>query len=140
MLWGARSGAPTRLKPYPRGMSEETPSETAVSAERAAELIESGEAQLVDVRQDYEWEAGRIAGATHIPLERLPERAEVIVRDRPVILVCRSGARSAMATSALRASGLNALNLEGGLEAWVEGGLPIDPADGEIAHPRHDNS
>jgi hydroxyacylglutathione hydrolase len=136
MLWGALA----RRRPYPRRMSEETSNETAVSPERAAELLESGEAQLIDVRQDYEWQAGRIAGATHMPLERLPERAETIARDRPVILSCRSGGRSAMATAALRASGLNALNLEGGLEAWVEKGLPIDPPDGEVAHPRHDNS
>ena len=121
-------------------MTDVTEREDTVGPERAAEMISSGEAQLVDVRQAYEWDAGRISGATHIPLEELPGRAQEITRDRPVILGCRSGARSAMATAALRASGIDALNLEGGLEAWVEKGLPIEPPDGEVAHPRHDNS
>src|SRR5690349_1605717 len=104
-------------------MTEEATTEsTALSPEQAAEMIESGEAQLVDVRQDFEWEAGRIPGAVHIPLETLPTRAGEIDRERPVIFQCRSGARSAMATDAFRASGIEAFNLEGGLEAWVERG------------------
>ena len=57
-----------------------TETSDALSPERAAEMIEGGDAQLVDVRQDFEWEAGRIAGAVHIPLEHAagPRR-----RDRP---------------------------------------------------------
>jgi rhodanese-related sulfurtransferase len=122
-------------------MSEEATTEsTALSPEQAAEMLSSGEAQLVDVRQDFEWEAGRIAGAVHIPLDALPARAGEIDRERPVIFQCRSGARSAMATDAFRASGIEAFNLEGGLEAWVEKGLEIEPADGNVALPRPDNS
>ena len=122
-------------------MSEETTAEsTELAPDRAAEMIESGEAQLVDVRQDFEWEAGRIAGAVHIPLDALPSRASEIDRERPVIFACRSGARSAMATDAFRASGIEAYNLVGGLEAWVEQGHPIEPDDGSVALPRPDNS
>ena len=122
-------------------MSDETTTEsTELEPERAAEMIASGEAQLVDVRQDFEWEAGRISGAVHIPLETLPTRAGEIDRERPVIFQCRSGARSAMATDAFRASGIEAFNLAGGLEAWVEKGLEIEPDDGTVALPRHDNS
>lgn len=122
-------------------MSEQTtdPS-TALSPERAAEMIAAGEAQIIDVRQDFEWEAGRIEGAVHIPLDSLPARAAEIDRDRPVIFQCRTGARSSMATDALRASGIEAYNLEGGLEAWVARGLDLEPADGEVAKPRPDNS
>lgn len=124
-------------------MSEQTSEQAesaAVGPEQAAAMIAAGEAQVIDVRQDFEWEAGRIAGATHIPLETLPERAAEIDRERTVIFQCRSGARSAMATEAFRASGIDAVNLEGGLEAWVQKGLEIEPADGEVALPRHDNS
>jgi rhodanese-related sulfurtransferase len=122
-------------------MSDEATEEsTSLSPEQAAERVESGEAQLVDVRQDFEWEAGRIAGAVHMPLDTLPARAGEIDRERPVIFSCRTGARSAMATDAFRASGVEAFNLEGGLEAWVEAGLEIEPADGDVALPRPDNT
>jgi rhodanese-related sulfurtransferase len=122
-------------------MSEETTAEsTELGPERAAEMIESGDAQLVDVRQDFEWDAGRIAGAIHIPLDALPGRASEIDRDRPVIFQCRTGARSSMATDAFRASGIEAYNLAGGLEAWVEKGLELEPDDGTVALPRPDNS
>ena len=63
-----------------------------LAPERVKELVESGEAQLVDVREDYEWEAGRIAGAVHIELERLPGRAAEIDKDKPVVFQCRLGA------------------------------------------------
>ena len=53
-----------------------------VSREEARKLIDEG-AQLVDVRADHEWEAGRIAGATHVPLPELPQRAGEIDKDRP---------------------------------------------------------
>lgn len=114
--------------------------ETELGPERVAEMLAAGEAQLVDVRQDFEWEAGRIAGALHIPLDTLPSRAGEVDRERPVIFGCRSGARSAMATEAFRASGFDAYNLAGGLEAWVENGLEIEPEGGEVALPRPDNS
>ncbi len=122
-------------------MSEETTAEsTELEPERAAEMIESGDVQLVDVRQDFEWEAGRIPGAVHIPLDALPARAGELDRERPIIFGCRSGARSAMATDAFRASGFEAYNLGGGLEAWVEKGLAVEPDDGAVALPRPDNS
>ena len=53
--------------------------------ERVKELLDAGDIQLVDVREDYEWEAGRIAGARHIEMERLPAQADTIDRERPVV-------------------------------------------------------
>lgn len=111
-----------------------------IGATEAAELAGSEEVQLVDVRQDFEWEAGHIDGATHIPLDQLPTRAKEIDRDGKVIFVCRSGGRSAMATNAFRESGFDGLNLAGGMEAWVQVGNPIVPSDGEVAGPRPDNT
>jgi rhodanese-related sulfurtransferase len=111
-----------------------------LSAAEAKRMIDAGEATAVDVRQDYEWEAGHVAGAVHIPLDQLPRRAGELDRERTLILQCRTGARSGMATAALRESGFEARNLEGGLEAWVDRGLPLEPADGEVASARPDNT
>jgi rhodanese-related sulfurtransferase len=98
-----------------------------------AELIGDGGAQLVDVREPYEHEAGRITGDVHIELERLGAEAGAIDRERPVVFYCRSGSRSALAAQAFGASGYSAHNLTGGLKAWVKDGLPIEPADGRVA-------
>ena len=104
-----------------------------ISPERAAELPAAGEVQLVDVREPYEHQAGHVAGAEHIEFVQLSQRAESIDRDRPVVFYCRSGGRSAVATQAFRASGYDALNMTGGLLAWAERGLPIEPDDGSVA-------
>ena len=104
-----------------------------LSPERVAELVRAGEAELIDVREGYEREAGRIEGSRHIETERLASRAETVPRDRPVIFYCRLGARSAMAASAFRAAGFDAYNLDGGIQAWVDSGLAIEPEDGYVA-------
>jgi rhodanese-related sulfurtransferase len=104
-----------------------------LAPKRVAELLGEGGTQLVDVREPYEHGAGRIAGATHIELESLPAEAESLDRDRPLVFYCRSGSRSAMAADAFRVAGYDAYNMAGGLEAWVESGLPIEPADGRVA-------
>ena len=103
-----------------------------VSREEARKLIENG-AQLVDVRAGHEWEVGRIAGATHLPLAELAERAGEIGKDRPVVLYCRGGNRSTMATQALADAGYDAAKLSEGIVGWAEAGLPLDPDDGYVA-------
>jgi rhodanese-related sulfurtransferase len=94
-----------------------------------------GEIQLVDVRLDDEWEAGHIAGAKHIPLDSLSARASEIDQSQPVVLYCRSGDRSGGAADALAASGWDVRSMEGGLETWVENGLPVEPEGGEVIAP-----
>ena len=110
-----------------------TDQEHELSAEQVRDLLASGEIVLVDVREPYEWDAGRIPGAVHIELERLPSRAEEIPHDRKVVFQCRLGVRSAMATQAFRASGWDAYNLGGGIQAWADRGLPLEPAGGYVA-------
>jgi rhodanese-related sulfurtransferase len=102
-------------------------------AEAAAVLASDPSVQLIDVRQLEEHEAGRIAGDRLIELGSLPAEAATIDRDRPVILYCRSGARSAMAAAALSQAGYDAHNLTGGLLDWTASGLPIEPSDGHVA-------
>jgi len=104
-----------------------------VAPEHARAMIESGEVQLVDVREPYEWEAGRIAGARHIELERLASEADSLDRERPVLFYCRLGARSAMAANAFRRAGFDAHSLVGGLTEWDRRGLPLEPDDGIVA-------
>jgi rhodanese-related sulfurtransferase len=103
-----------------------------VSREEAQKLIEEG-AQVVDVRAEHEWEAGRIAGATHLPLAELDRRADEIDKERPVVLYCRGGNRSTMAAAALADAGYDAAKLSEGIVGWAEAGLPLDPDDGYVA-------
>jgi rhodanese-related sulfurtransferase len=87
--------------------------------------------QLVDCREQYEWEAGRVEGAVHIPLNDIMGGAGGdLATDRPIVVICRSGNRSELATMMFQARGYEAHNLEGGIEAWVADGLPIEAPDG----------
>ena len=104
-----------------------------VEPERVKELLDSGETQLVDVREPYEHEAGHIAGAKHIELEHLAFRAEEIDKSQPVVFHCRLGRRSALATEAFLASGYDAYNMAGGIQAWADAGLPLEPDGGHVA-------
>ncbi len=106
---------------------------------RAAALLAEG-AQLVDVREDYEWRSGHIAGAVHVPMGELPSARERIDRDRPVIFQCRSGSRSGMAAQAFREAGYEAFNLAGGIIAWIDEGHAVEPRDGEVAEALPDAS
>ena len=110
-----------------------TAPELEIDPEELAERLERGEVELVDVREPYEWEAGRIEGARHVELERLAANAETIDRDRPVVFSCRLGARSALAAQAFRAAGWDAWSLRGGLTLWHDHGLPIVPEGGHVA-------
>jgi rhodanese-related sulfurtransferase len=79
---------------------------------------------LLDVREDEEWEAAHIEGARHIPLGLLPDRIGDLPKD-VVVVVCRSGARSGRATAWLNRNGYQAVNLEGGMQAWARARLPM---------------
>ena len=104
-----------------------------IGPEELAERLARDEVQLVDVREPYEWDAGRIDGARHVELERLAGQAETIDRDRPVVFACRLGARSALAAQAFRTAGWDAWSLQGGLTLWHDHGLPIVPQGGYVA-------
>jgi rhodanese-related sulfurtransferase len=103
-----------------------------VNRDEARKLVEDG-AQLIDVRADHEWEVGRIAGATHVPLPELPQRLDEIDKDRPVVLYCRGGNRSSMATEALTDAGYDAVKLSEGIVGWSGEGLPLEPEGGYVA-------
>ncbi len=101
--------------------------------QQVAELLAHGGVQVIDVRTVPEHEAGHIPGTRLIELGQLPSEAASIDRDTPVILYCRSGGRSAMATEALLQAGYDAHNMSGGMLAWDAAGLEFEPADGHVA-------
>jgi rhodanese-related sulfurtransferase len=89
------------------------------------EPLEVSDALLLDVREGDEWAAGRAPNAVHIPLYDLPDRFAELPADRPLNVVCHVGGRSAQAVAWLRAQGVDARNVRGGMLAWVQAGLPI---------------
>jgi rhodanese-related sulfurtransferase len=99
-----------------------------LTPQEAAARLAAGQIELVDVREPYEHEAGRIEGARHVPLHELPELAQILDQGRPVAFVCRVGGRSAMATDAFRQAGFDAYNVVGGVLAWERAGLPFTGA------------
>jgi rhodanese-related sulfurtransferase len=105
----------------------------AISAQAAADALARGELAVVDVREDPEWEAGHIPGALHIPLGELGARWDEVQKAAPLAFVCRSGARSGVATEVAAGTGLQAANVEGGMQAWAAAGLPMEPEGALVA-------
>ena len=99
-----------------------------ISPAEATLKINRDDAVVIDVRDNAEWAAGRIAGARHMALDQLPKRLGELdkFKERPLVVYCASGNRSASACSMLRKAGFaQVFNLEGGLPAWREANLPV---------------
>jgi rhodanese-related sulfurtransferase len=96
-----------------------------LTPQEAADRLSAGDADLIDVREPYEFEAGRIEGARHVPLPELAQFAQDVDPERPLVFVCRVGGRSAMAADAFRQAGYDAYNLSGGVIGWERSGLPF---------------
>jgi hydroxyacylglutathione hydrolase len=91
-----------------------------------APQLTSGAVTLIDVRNQSEWSAGHQPHARHIPLGHLAERLAEIPRDRPIVVQCQSGARSAIATAHLQRLGLtNVHDLLGGFQRWASEGHEV---------------
>jgi hydroxyacylglutathione hydrolase/adenylyltransferase/sulfurtransferase len=101
-----------------------------VTPEHTRRALEDGTATVIDVREDYEHQAGRIDGARHIVFDQLTAQAPTIDAGKPVIFHCRVGSRSAVAAQAFRQVGYDAYSMAGGLVAWHDEGLPME---GEVA-------
>ena len=103
-----------------------------MSVDKLKELMDGGEVQLVDVREDHEHEAGRLPRDRHIELSQVAASAESFDLDTPLVFYCHSGRRSAMPAEAFREAGYDAYNLTGGIVAWHEAGLPLEPEGGRV--------
>ena len=89
-----------------------------------------GQARFVDVREPYEFSAGHIEDSIHIPIGEIPTRFEELRGDEKLVIVCQVGQRSALVAEFLRGQGMDAHNLEGGLQRWAAEGLPLTAPDG----------
>jgi hydroxyacylglutathione hydrolase len=85
----------------------------------------SAQVQVLDVRYQEEWEESHIPNAKHIPLPQLPERLDELTYDKPIAVHCRSGKRSAIASSILLNHGFEVINVEGGFINWENENLEI---------------
>ena len=106
-------------------MTDSDEPQLEVSVEHTAVAMADGSAQIIDVREAYERDAGHIAGSRHIELGTLASEAESIDRERPVIFHCHVGSRSLMAAQAFRQAGFQAYSMAGGLERWEQEGRPV---------------
>ncbi len=94
---------------------------------------------LLDVREPVEWEAGHAEGARHIPMGELPARfGEVaeLAGEGELVVVCRSGGRSARVVAWLAQNGVDAVNLDGGMGAWAAAGRPLVSETGAVPFVR----
>lgn len=98
-----------------------------VTVQEAAEQFDSKQAIIIDVREQDEWDEQHIEGAILIPLDQVESRLSEFeeYKDSPIIMQCRSGRRSNIAGASLLKAGFTKVyNLEGGILAWDELGLP----------------
>ncbi|WP_213451135.1 rhodanese-like domain-containing protein [Rhizomonospora bruguierae] len=103
-----------------------------VPAVHAGEVDEG--AYLLDVREDDEWVAGHAPGAHHLPMMEIPARMAEVPTEGDVVVVCRSGGRSAQVVAYLVNNGWdNARNLDGGMQSWQAAGRPLVSEDGQPA-------
>jgi len=109
-------------------MSVRRPGGRSLTASQATMLINRENALLIDVREPNEYLNGHVNDSRNIPADSLAQRAEELTshKDKPVILICQSGARSSSACSTLSKLGFNKVHsLEGGVTGWLEAGLPL---------------
>lgn len=107
-------------------MAETYPLE--LSVEETQRLLDQnpGKVLLIDVREPFEVELCRIAGAEHIPMRQIPEHLGTLPKDKHLLVHCHHGGRSLRVTQYLRANGYEAVsNVAGGIDAWS---LLVDPA------------
>lgn len=96
-----------------------------INAHQALRLASDG-ADILDVRDRYEWVAGHDPRAEHLPLPTLPGARTPNWHSRPVVVLCRSGNRAKAATLLLRHRGVEAFAVSGGMNAWRDaGGLVV---------------
>jgi rhodanese-related sulfurtransferase len=90
---------------------------------------------LLDVREADEWAAGHAPGARWVPLGQLESARFELPFNRRIVCICRSGQRSATATTQLKQWGFDAVNMAGGMRDWAARGLPVvrdDDAPGQV--------
>lgn len=103
---------------------------TRISVEEAKAMIDDSDVQVIDSREPWEWAEGHVPGALNIPhMATLPRNAD-LARDKPIIFICKSGSRSAVAAEFASSVGLTDLyNVEGGTMDWIKAGYEVETED-----------
>ena len=100
-----------------------------IDVNQAKQLIDGGTVALLDVREQNEWDAGYIAGATRISVNDIISMKSVgdLPKDKPIVFYCAGGVRSALAAELAASIGTPGplYNMEGGIEAWKAASLPV---------------
>lgn len=113
-------------------MAEQRPGEPfkRVDVHEAKEMIDAGNVQVIDAREPWEHAEGHVPGSLRIQHMAVLVQADKLARDRPILFICKSGARSAVAAEFAASLGITDLyNVEGGHEAWAAAGYPMDLGD-----------
>jgi queuine tRNA-ribosyltransferase len=83
-------------------------------------------ARLVDVREGDEYASGHVAGAEHVPMGTVPAHLDELRSDGTLYVICAVGARSGVVAEFLEGQGVKAVNVDGGMNAWLRAGLPVE--------------
>ncbi len=101
---------------------------TEINSAQAYQLYQNNSAVFVDVREQSEWDSFHIPNTTLIPLGELPNRLSEVPKDRPIVVVCRSGNRSQSGRDILKQAGYTDVkSMAGGVTDWKTQGFPIQP-------------
>ena len=104
-----------------------SPAVAEVDVNEAWRRMQDDKAVLLDVREANEVREAAVPGALHIPLGQLSQQGSTLPRDRDLLVLCRSGNRSSLATEMLHKNGFDrAYNVSGGIIAWSQARLPIE--------------
>ena len=112
-----------------RGRQESGEPYKRVSLNEAREMLEEGNAVVVDVRRDDEWQAGHVEGALHIPVDDVLARIDELPKDKDLLFICAQGVRSGLACEMATAMGFASerlYNIEDGTPAWIERDFPTE--------------
>jgi rhodanese-related sulfurtransferase len=90
------------------------------------DLNDADDPVLVDVREFNEYATGHVKGAINIPLDTLPARVDEVPDAEPVFVICQAGNRSSRGADILKGLGYQAVSVDGGTQAWIEQGLPLE--------------
>lgn len=117
----AYAATPCELPAAPLMSETDHPLEISVVAAKQLRDATPDGTVLIDVREPYELEICRVAGATHIPMGQIPVEVPALPKDKHLLIMCHAGGRSRRVTEYLRSQGFTAVsNIAGGIDAWAE--------------------
>lgn len=111
---------PTCLRTYHPGVDI-----PEIDIETLAAKLADG-SPVFDVRQPDEYQEAHVPGVRLVPLDQVPDRVDEFQRDETVYVICKSGGRSGKAVEFLRAQGVDAVNVAGGTQGWIEARKPVE--------------